>query len=162
MIEVDRLEAKDWALYRDLRLASLRDAPSAFGSRLVDERERTEADWRNRLERRTQFVARLEGRPIATAGWLEADDGGAELVSMWVSRGARGTGVGDLLVRCVVTDARRRGCRRILLWVSDGNRPAERLYERNGFERTGRRQPIDEDDRSRGTEFEMAWRDARR
>src|SRR5215212_9627149 len=116
MIEVERLEASDWTLYRDLRLASLGDAPSAFGSRLVDERERTEAEWRDRLERRSQFVAREDGRPVATAGWLEAKDGAAELVSLWVAPASRGIGVGDRLVEAVVTAARRRGCEPIRLW----------------------------------------------
>jgi ribosomal protein S18 acetylase RimI-like enzyme len=162
MIAVDRLEAKDWTLYRDLRLASLLDAPSAFGSRLVDERERAEAEWRDRLARRTQFVVREAGGAVGTAGWYEAEDGAAELVSMWVAPTSRGMGVGDRLVEAVMTDARRAGCEPIRLWVSDGNRPAERLYERNGFERTGRRQPIDEADPSRGTEFEMVRRGARR
>jgi GNAT superfamily N-acetyltransferase len=160
MVDVVRLEAEDWEVYRDLRLASLRDAPGAFGARLDEERERTEAEWRDRLEHRTQFVAHHEARPVATAGWLEAGDGAAELVSMWVSPTSRGTGVGDLLVAAVIADARRRGYGRILLWVSDGNAPAERLYERNGFERTGRVQPVDADDPGRGMEFEMVLSDA--
>ena len=51
--------------------------------------------------------------------------------------------------------ARERSHGITVLWVSDGNRAAERLYERHGFARTGRVQPIDDDDPARGMEFEM-------
>jgi hypothetical protein len=44
-----------------------------------------------------------------------------------------------------------------LLWVTDGNRAAERLYERHGFVRTGSVQPVDDDDLTPGVEFEMRW-----
>jgi len=43
----------------------------------------------------------------------------------------------------------------VSLWVSEGNEPAEILYARHGFARSGRTQPIDEDNAGRGLEFEM-------
>jgi GNAT superfamily N-acetyltransferase len=161
MVDVARLDGREWEVYRDVRLASLRDAPSAFGARLAEERERTEAEWRTRLEGRTQFVARDDGRPIATAGSLPAAEGALELVSMWVAPRARGTGVGDLLVDAIVADALHRGCERVLLWLSEGNAPAERLYARHAFVRTGREQPVDAHDPARGSEFEMERSDLR-
>ncbi|MEO8476526.1 MAG: GNAT family N-acetyltransferase [Actinomycetota bacterium] len=155
MAEIARLCERDWPIYRDVRLASLADSPSAFGSRVAEERDRTDADWRARLAARTQFVARERGRSVGTVGSLIEEDGTVELVSMWVAPDARGTGVADLLIDAVVTDAQGRGCRRIALWVAVGNEPAERLYARHSFERTGRTQPIDDDDPARGVEFEM-------
>ncbi|MDP9226544.1 MAG: GNAT family N-acetyltransferase [Actinomycetota bacterium] len=154
MVDIARLGEQDWAVYRDVRLASLEEAPFAFGSRLAAERDRTEAEWRDRLEHRTQFVAREEGRPVATVGYL-AEAEGLELVSMWVAPPVRGTGVADLLVDAVVADAGDRGCETIVVWVSEGNEPAERFYVRHGFVRTGRVQPVDVDHPVRGVEFEM-------
>ncbi|MEP6477697.1 MAG: GNAT family N-acetyltransferase [Actinomycetota bacterium] len=152
---IARLGPGEWDVYRDIRLAALEDAPSAFGSQLAAERDRTEAEWRDRLEHRTQFVALDDGRPVATAGCLTEVDGAAELVSMWVAPPARGTGVADLLVEAVVADALDRGCETIVLWVSDGNEVAEGLYARHGFARTGREQPVDVGQPLRGMEFEM-------
>jgi GNAT superfamily N-acetyltransferase len=162
MADIARLGEEEWGVYRDVRLASLEDAPSAFGSRLADERALTDAAWRARLESRTQFVAREEHRPVATVGCLAEEAGSVELVSMWVAPDARGTGVADLLVDAVVADARDRGCHTTVLWVSEGNEPAERLYTRHGFARTGRVQPVDVDDPIRGVEFEMRRVEPRR
>jgi GNAT superfamily N-acetyltransferase len=155
MVDIERLAEQEWDVYRDLRLAALGDSPSAFGSRLADERGRAEAEWRNRLRHRTQFVARQEGRPVATVGCLVEADGVMELVSMWVTPPARGTGVAELLVDAVVAEARDRGRETIVVWVTEGNEPAERLYARRGFVRTARVQPIDQDHPARGREFEM-------
>lgn len=155
MIDIVRLTGDEWQTYRDVRLAALEEAPSAFGSRLDDERRRTEAEWRDRLEHRTQFVARDEDQVLGTAGCLIESENVAELVSMWVAAAARGSGLADRLVDAVLTEARDRTCGTTVLWVSDGNRAAERLYARRGFTRTGRVQPVDERDPSRGEEFEM-------
>ena len=155
MVDIARLGEQEWDVYRDVRLASLEEAPSAFGSLRATERDRTEAEWRDRLTHRTQFVAREAGRPIATVGCLAEAKGVMELVSMWVAPPARGTGVADLLVDAVVSEARDRGCATVMAWISEGNDAAERLYARHGFGRTGRVQPVDIDDSVRGVEFEM-------
>lgn len=41
---------------------------------------------------------------------------------------------------------------KLLLWVTDGNNNAERLYERNGFARTGAQQDV----RPGHLEYEMS------
>ena len=155
---IERLGADAWEIYRDLRLASLRDAPRAFGSRLEVERERTEAEWRGRLDNRIQFVAVDGAEPVGTVGCRPEPGGELELVSMWVAPHVRNTGVADRLVEAVIAEARASADTTVVLWVSEGNATAARLYARHGFEPTGRSQPIDDDDPTRGTEFEMRLR----
>lgn len=153
---IRRLRPAEWRTYRALRLAALVDAPHAFGSTLEGELARAEADWRHRLRRRVLFAAWVDGAPVGTAGYLREADG-AELISMWVDPRHRGRGVGDDLVRAVVAWSERKRCDVLRLWVSEGNRPAERLYARHGFVRTGEVQPIGGRDLGR-LEFAMARR----
>lgn len=152
-LEVARLTPAAWREYRALRLAALAEAPSAFGSTLAEERRLQASEWRARLARRAQFVVRCRSGAVGTAGGVVED--GAELVSLWVHPDWRGRGVGDLLVQAVLDWAREQGQTEIRLWVSADNGPAERLYARHGFVRTGASQPITSADPTR-REFAMA------
>jgi ribosomal protein S18 acetylase RimI-like enzyme len=144
-VEAELLEPDDWREYREIRLAGLGEAPHAFGSTLAGESGLTEADWRRRLAGRAQFVVRQDGKAVGMVGGI-IDDGMAELVSMWVDPGQRGRGIADVLVRAVQRWARRAGYASITLWVTVGNMPAVRLYERHGFRSTGKTQPVRPDD----------------
>lgn len=57
-----------------------------------------------------------------------------------VSSAARGRGVGEALVRHVLTLAASRGIRRVVLNTGPEMGAAQRLYERLGFERLGERE----------------------
>jgi putative acetyltransferase len=63
------------------------------------------------------------------------DDDHAEIKSMRTLAARRRGGVGSLLLRHLVTEARRAGCRRLSLETgsADFYLPARRLYERHGF-----------------------------
>jgi [ribosomal protein S18]-alanine N-acetyltransferase len=58
-------------------------------------------------------------------------------VAIGVRKEARGRGIGGLLLRALLSEAGRRGIARVSLSVELDN-PALRLYERLGFEKTGR------------------------
>ena len=132
--------ADDWPVWRELRLASLTDAPEAFWSTLADWSgpNDTEARWRERLST-TPFnlVAEVDGVAVGMVSAGEPWEGGAdsevELASMWVAPGGRGQGVGDALIEAVVDWAREQGFGRLVLWVRQGNARAVSLYERSGF-----------------------------
>ncbi len=138
---VARLTPNDWQEFRDLRLAALTDAPSAFSATLASQQNLSEQEWRQKLDQRTQFMVRSDGTGVGTAGcWV--GENGAELIAMWVHPNWRGQGVGNLLVRAVLDRARELGLAEVRLWVTEGNQAAERLYTRNGFVQTGESQPI--------------------
>uniref|UniRef100_UPI000690F550 GNAT family N-acetyltransferase n=1 Tax=Kitasatospora sp. MBT63 TaxID=1444768 RepID=UPI000690F550 len=153
---VRRLAADEWTCYRDVRLAALAQAPEAFGSTHAREAEFTEERWRERLAARNTVVAELDGEPRGLVGLVTAGEGETELVSMWVHPQARGLGVGDRLVRAAIERAEELGRPAVRLWVAEGNAPAERLYARHGFHRTGQVQPVDDEQPGRGMEFAMA------
>jgi GNAT superfamily N-acetyltransferase len=146
--EIVRLTVDDWPAYRELRLLALADAPWAFGSTLAREQAFSEADFRVRLSQRAQWAAKVDGSFVGTVGGMFFDEA-PHLISMWVHPDARGQGIGGLLVRAVLDLAREEGYDRVRLWVTEGNEPAERLYARNGFVRTGESQPARADDPSR-------------
>lgn len=80
----------------------------------------------------------IDDQPVGMASGVPAsNDSDAELISMWVAPTARGRGVGDILVQQVERWARNTGARILRLDVSDGNRAASDLYQRNGFDYTG-------------------------
>jgi ribosomal protein S18 acetylase RimI-like enzyme len=56
-----------------------------------------------------------------------------QIQGLAVSDEVRGMGVGRLLVRAAVAEARRRGALRLSLRVLGHNTPARRLYESEGF-----------------------------
>jgi GNAT superfamily N-acetyltransferase len=119
-------------------LAALKEAPNAFGSTYESEAGAGDDTWQERLADRTRFVAEIDG---ASAGIVSGGDSGAEgtaaITTMWVDPRFRRRGVGDLLVKSVLEWAQSTGYSRVVLWVTEGNDKAEKLYERNGFARTG-------------------------
>jgi ribosomal protein S18 acetylase RimI-like enzyme len=155
-VRVRRLAPDDWSVLRDIRLAALRDSPSAFGSTFSREAAFTESDWRGRLQpdsaRSATFGAALAGPDESfvglSGGYIEgAASLTVELVAMWVDPTARGRRVGELLVEPVLAWAQAIGAERVHLWVTEENLSAQRLYERCGFVRTDEREPMLSDPR---------------
>ncbi|NJP99027.1 GNAT family N-acetyltransferase [Streptomyces zingiberis] len=142
MIELRVLAADDWAVWRELRLASLAEDPHAFGATLAQwqgEGDREER-WRARLSLpgSCSVLATLDGEPAGMAGGVPGpEDGVIELISMWVGKGARGRGVGDRLIRAVEEWAVREGAEVLELAVMPGNAHALALYGRHGFTDAG-------------------------
>jgi GNAT superfamily N-acetyltransferase len=143
-ISVVQVGPDDWAAWRDVRLEALRDAPTAFGSTYESHVGRTEQQWRDRLHPANGLtcLSMLDGRVVGIAAGHSEGNGVVELISMWVSPDARGRGVGGALVDEVVRWAREQRAEAVELWVTRGNEPAERLYARHGFVRTGAAKPL--------------------
>ena len=134
-----RLGPDDWQAFRDVRLAALKEAPDAFGSTYDDEVGADEANWRQRLADWARFVAEVDGHVVGVVGAGPGEfSGTVALTSLWVDPHFRGRGVGTALIGAVEDWAKSQDLTQVLLWVTEANRSAERLYERLGFKRTGR------------------------
>jgi GNAT superfamily N-acetyltransferase len=145
MAEIRQVGPDGWREMREVRLAALLDAPTAFGSTYEDSVRRTDEQWQQRLEAGPMFIAYLDDKPVGLSGGFVEDDGSYELVSMWVDPVARGKRVAEQLVNVVADWARGLGADALHLWVTDGNVSAQRLYERVGFAYTGERQALPSD-----------------
>src|SRR5687767_1541582 len=121
MLELRRVECDDWKLWREVRLAALRDAPYAFGSTLAEWTDQgdTQSRWRDRLEAvPLNLVAIADGTAVGQAsGTPIREDGRVEVISMWVAPTSRGQGIGIALLDEIATWAREQGASAILLSV---------------------------------------------
>lgn len=144
-VVIRQLIPDEWERFRDIRLAALIDAPTAFGSTYAQSAAYTEHIWRSRLTTAAMFAAEEGDRLIGIAGGLpgQSADAAAVLISMWVDPATRGRGIGEQLVNRVIEWVKAEGFRRLTLWVTVGNDAAERLYTRCGFVPTGQIEPID-------------------
>jgi len=138
-----------------VRLLALSDAPDAFGVTLHEESALPDDAWRDRLTggvRRTLLawhpaVTAGDGADhalpagIALVGPIARDpaaSGDHGVYGLFVVPGARGLGVGEVLLAEAARLARAAGAARLVLDVGDHNTPAQGLYHRLGFRRTGR------------------------
>jgi GNAT superfamily N-acetyltransferase len=123
------------ALYADDALsASREDVAFADPRPYLDAFEEIDADPKSAL-----YVAELSRRVVATAQvtWLRhlTYRGGrvALVEAVHVARSERSRGIGEALIRHVIDEARRRGCRGVQLTSNKTRKDAHRFYERLGF-----------------------------
>ncbi|MFE5943549.1 hypothetical protein [Streptomyces sp. NPDC056480] len=87
----------DWLLWRDVRLAALREAPHAFKAGLAEWHDGGEDRWRARLTSPAAYniAASLDGRSAGMAAGLPGDEGACERRSVRVGPRARRRGFVD-------------------------------------------------------------------
>jgi ribosomal protein S18 acetylase RimI-like enzyme len=79
------------------------------------------------------------GRSVRSGGLRDATAPAiVDLMAMWVHPMMRGSGAADALVAEVIAWARADGARLVRLQVVQENVRAQRVYERHGFQLTGR------------------------
>jgi GNAT superfamily N-acetyltransferase len=97
---------------------------------------RVVADFGERKDSRRQaaWIAELDGERVGCIFCTASDDADtAQLRLLLVEPQARGAGVGSRLVDECLRFARRSGYRRIMLWTTDLQAGARRIYQRQGF-----------------------------
>ncbi|SHK84416.1 Acetyltransferase (GNAT) family protein [Pseudonocardia thermophila] len=125
-----------------MRLAALRNAPTAFASTYAREIRLSDDEWRALLgPDRAWFAAGEVGLAAGHPSWTGVP-GRVDLVSMWVHPDHRGRGLAGELAAAVLGWARSVGAAEVELWVVDGNDAAARAYAKAGFAPTGRSQPL--------------------
>ena len=143
---VRRLVPSDAAAFLALRLASLRDCPSAFSSSFEEERETPLATIEARLapgSGRNLFGA-FDGDELAGFVGVGREDAlktrhKASIRGMYVAPAQRGKGLGKALFEHALAFCTgMEGVRQVLLTVTAGNDTALAMYEAFGFTVYGR------------------------
>mgnify|MGYP000716391954 CR=1 FL=1 len=127
---------EDWEVLREIRLASLLEAPTAFGVTYKAAASNSEAQWRDRAAGRGpgQFVlAYVDRVVVGMAGAVASTGGELNLIAMWVKPESRGTGAAAGLVEAIKESAASRGYSRLVLDVSPENLRAAAFYRKLGF-----------------------------
>lgn len=125
-----------WQALKAVRLAALRDAPTAFGITYAQSSANTDDDWRAHAEGRRGvafFLAWDGDEAVGIAGGAIGGDGRYQLIAMWVRPVCRGCGVAAQLADAVKAHAVAAGQARVVLDVAPENAPAVRFYQKQGF-----------------------------
>ena len=88
--------------------------------------------------RGTFLVMRLHGAPVGCGGFKREDSGAAYIKRMWISRGARGLGLGRRLLQALETKAGSLGYRMIRLETEKSLKEAQQLYRSCGYDEVPR------------------------
>lgn len=129
-------EAADWEVLKAIRLAALRDAPTAFGVSHQQAAANGDAHWQDRAAGRapSRFWLAVEGdEAVGLAGGVVDVLGRYNLIAMWVAPGHRGSDAARRLVDAVKAHAVAGGHARVVLDVAPDNARAVRFYQRQGF-----------------------------
>ena len=148
-LAVARIEAGQWAVFKELRLHALAESPHAFGQTLAQAQAISDEEWRAKItayataEHTACFLANSAGRPIGMAGTF-LENGHPErcfIFAVWIHPEFRRQGAAGLLLAAAEAWAQQRAVRSMRMWVAEANAAAARSYERLGYAPNGVRKP---------------------
>ena len=142
-VTVRLLGDDDWALYRAVRLAAVRDAPAELGADPTSEAAAGDDHWREEVGAARRLVSERDGQACGVVSLERSPEepGSAVLTGLWVEPAARATGVAGRLVESVVALATADGATRLHYWVGTENARAIGFAVNAGFRVTSRRRP---------------------
>jgi len=138
---VRRIRVGEGQLFKQLRLASLHESPSAFSSTYESAQLRTAESWAEQADStargsdRSTFIAFSDELPIGIAALYRAEEGADTglLLQVWVAPEYRSKGVAVDLLHALFQWARQNGFRAVVARVAKDNARALTLYRNYGF-----------------------------
>jgi len=111
MIEIASLPPERWKESRDLRLASLRLEPAAFGSSYEEEVSFDETEWKRRTS--NALFALEDGKPVGTITCIFGNHlktrHVAHIHGVFVDPSRRGRGIGRKMLETVLDQLKNKG-----------------------------------------------------
>jgi ribosomal protein S18 acetylase RimI-like enzyme len=135
-MEIRATSADDWVVLKEIRLAALKDAPTAFGVSYATAAAYSDEQWRERAAGpHPEFLlAYGDGEAVGMiGGGVSAATAEYNLIAMWVRPAHRGTAAATRLVVALKARAAAKGHKRIVLDVAPDNARAAAFYRKQGF-----------------------------
>jgi ribosomal protein S18 acetylase RimI-like enzyme len=142
-LRVNILTENEWPRLQHIRLAALRDDPSAFLSNHEREAAYDEQRWRQEFSRGEWNIMLAADREIGLLGVTREKKMPTQecyLEYLWIAPDFRLAGVGSMLLRAVLEHLRDSGVQTVWLYILNGNHGAMNFYQRFGFQSTNERQ----------------------
>lgn len=136
MIDIRYTTENDWRELKQVRLAALLDAPTAFGVTHASAAAYTDQAWRDRAAGRgpARYVLAFDGdAAVGIVAHIVTANEELDLIAMWVGASQRGTPTAARLVDLVKAHAIANSHSRVLLDVSPDNARAVAFYKKQGF-----------------------------
>jgi ribosomal protein S18 acetylase RimI-like enzyme len=140
MIEIASLPPERWKESRDIRLASLRLEPTAFGSSYEEEVSFDEIEWKRRTA--NALFALEDGKPVGTITCIFGNHlktrHVAHIHGVFVDPSCRGRGIGKKMLEAVLDQVEKKGnVVKVQLTVNSNRLAALSLYQSLGFVTVG-------------------------
>jgi ribosomal protein S18 acetylase RimI-like enzyme len=158
-LRVEVLTENEWSRLRYIRLAALRDDPSAFLASHERESAYDDQRWRQEFSRGQWNIMLADDNEIGLLGVTREKTMSPQecyLEYLWVATDFRRVGLGTVLLRTVLDHLRDSGVHTVWLYILNGNDGAMRFYQRFGFQSTNERQLLP--DHPAGSEERMKLR----
>ena len=142
MISVRRIRIGEAELFKQIRLNSLHQSPSAFGSTYESALRRSPESWREQADGAAQgsdratFMAFSGDAPIGISALYRdgKGTGTGEMLQVWVSPEYRGRGVAIEIMDAVFQWAAENGLKTVIALVAKDNARALSFYRKAGFQ----------------------------
>jgi len=135
-IEIVTATVNDFDRLRALRLAALKDTPSAFGAKYEDEAEKPILDWQNRLKNTNWCFVVADGVDVGLLAVDRAEkdrNSDCWLSSWWIHQDHRGSGIPKLMLNWLEQLCIEKKWEKIGLGVWPDNLRAISAYKKLGF-----------------------------
>ena len=117
----------------ELMLDAYRGTIDYEGETIVEAVAEVDAWFASSGHRIEDSLVAIEAGGIVSAALLSRSDGMPVVSYLYTGAAWKGRGLAEGLLRAVMASLAASGHDRIHLWVTAGNAPAERIYERLGF-----------------------------
>lgn len=150
MLKIKKLETAQWPIFKNLRLAALKNDPNSFGKTYAEESELSDEDWKKRSlesEDKDILIAYIDEIPVGLIFvFIRKESRQGALAGFWVHQDHRRKGIGKELVLSAINWLTSRGIKEVSFWNNIANEASSAFYKKMGFEYIGEKKALESND----------------